>query len=200
LGEFVERLTGIAFTSYVDAHVLKPLGITPSELGYSILNSPDHACGYLKEYSLLNAFKRLLIDRQFIGAYYDGWLEIYPHYLNGAAFGGLVGTARGFVRFLQDQLHPHSVLFSDMTRSQFYARQQTNDGSKVPSSLGWQIETRNGSAYYYKEGGGGGFHCLMRMYPAFEIGTVVMINATRFNVRGLLDTLDPAFLGGHRSK
>jgi CubicO group peptidase (beta-lactamase class C family) len=87
-----------------------------------------------------------------------------------------------------------------MTRSQFYAQQQTNDGSKVPSSLGWQIGTRNGSAYYYKEGGGGGFRCMMRMYPAFEIGTVVMANATRFNVRGLLDTLDPAFLGGHRSK
>jgi len=68
-------------------------------------------------------------------------LEICPHYLDGAAFGGL-----------------------DSTR------------------------------LYYKEGGGGGFHCMMRLYPSSGIGTVVMTNATGFDVRKLLDRTDCAFL------
>jgi D-alanyl-D-alanine carboxypeptidase len=194
LGEFVERLSGISFTSYIGARVLQPLGITPQELGYKILRADDHARGYLEKCSLMNAFKRLLVEREFVGSYCGRWLEIYPHYLDGAAFGGLVGTAGGFAKFLQDQLRPHSLLLSDLTRSQFYAQQKTNDGSAVQTSLGWHLGTLNGASHYYKEGGGGGFHCMMRLYPHTGIGTVVMTNATRFSVRSLLDTVDPTFL------
>lgn len=194
LGEFVERVTGVAFTAYVTERVLQPLGVTPQELGYKILSPPEHARGYLEKYSLMNVFKRMLVDREFIGTYCDRWLEIYPHYLDGAAFGGLVGTTRGFAKFLQDQLRPQSVFFRDSTRSEFYAQQHTNDGSKVQTSLGWHVGSRNGETFYYKEGGGGGFHCMMQLYPNSGVGTVVMTNATGFNVRSLLDTLDCAFL------
>ena len=194
LGEFVERVSGAAFTTYVSSHVLQRLGITPQQLGYTIPAMANHAHGYLEKYSLLNVVKRLLVGREFIGAYHDRWLEICPHYVNGAAFGGLVGTAAGFARFLQDQLQPHSLLFNDLSRSQFYAQQQTNSGASAGTSLGWNIGTLDGVSHYYKEGGGGGFHCMMRLYPAQEIGTVVMTNATCFDVGGLLNTLDRAFL------
>lgn len=96
--------------------MLQPLGVTRQELGYTIPSLTDHACGYLEKYSLMNLFKRMLVGRAFIGAYYDRWLEIYPHYLDGPAFGGLVGTTRGFAKFLQDQLRPQSVLFLNSIR------------------------------------------------------------------------------------
>lgn len=44
----------------------------------------------------MNLAKGFLIDRDLIGEYTGRWLEIRSHYLNGPAFGGLVGTARGF--------------------------------------------------------------------------------------------------------
>lgn len=194
LGEFVQRVTGVAFSAYVAQQVLQPLGVTPPELGFKIPSLPGHARGYLEKYSLMNVFKRMLVGREFIGTYYDRWLELYPHYLDGAAFGGLVGTARGFAKFLQDQLRPQSVLFRDSTRRDFYAQQHTNDGSVVPTSLGWHVGSLNDKRLYYKEGGGGGFHCTMRLYPGSGIGTVVMTNATGFNVRNLLDRTDCAFL------
>jgi len=194
LGEFVQRVTGVAFTAYLARQVLEPLGVTPQELGFTIPSIPGHARGYLEKYSLLNAFKRMLVDREFIGTYYDRWLELYPHYLDGAAFGGLVGTTRGFAKFLQDQLRAQSVLFRDSTRRDFYAQQHTNDGSGVPTSLGWHVGSLNDKRLYYKEGGGGGFHCMMRLYPGSGIGTVVMTNATSFNVRNLLDRTDCEFL------
>jgi D-alanyl-D-alanine carboxypeptidase len=121
-------------------------------------------------------------------------LAIRSHYLNGPAFGGLVGIATGFGKFLQDQLHGGSALLNDTTRQGFYSQQQTARGVPVPMTLGWHIGDLEGTRFFYKEGGGGGFHCMMRLYPRDGVGTVVMTNATGFDVRGLLDTIDPSFL------
>jgi D-alanyl-D-alanine carboxypeptidase len=110
LGPVVERASGRPFTSYVEEQVLAPLGIAPSELGYTIPDPAHHATGYLEKYSFMNLAKRFLIDREFIGAYDGRWLRIESHYPNGPAFGGLVGTARGFGKFLRDQLRDHSAL------------------------------------------------------------------------------------------
>ena len=61
-------------------------------------------------------------------------------------------------------------------------------------TLGWHIGSGNGVSFFYKEGGGGGFHSLMRPYPTSGLATVMMTNATGFDVRRLLDAVDPQFL------
>jgi D-alanyl-D-alanine carboxypeptidase len=146
----------------------------------------------------MNLAKGFLIDRDLIGDYSGRWLEIRSHYLNGPAFDGLVGTASGFGTFLQDQLRARSVLFNDTTRHLFYAPQQTTRGTAVAMTLGWHIGHLNGTRFFYKEGGGGGFHCMMRVYPGDDIGTVVMTNATGLNVRRLLDTIDASFIASRQ--
>jgi hypothetical protein len=85
------------------------------------------------------------------------------------------------------------VLFNDTTRQLFYTPQQTTRGTSVAMTLGWHIGDLNSRRFFYKEGGGGGFRCMMRLYPAHGIGTVVMTNATGFDVRRLLDDIDPQF-------
>lgn len=110
--------------------------------------------------------------------------------MNGAAFGGLVGTVGGFARFLQDQLTPKSILFGEEARQLFYERQRTLAGKPIAMTLGWHVGSRTGEKYFYKEGGGGGFHCMMRLYPTPKIATIVMTNATSFNVSTCLDALD----------
>jgi CubicO group peptidase (beta-lactamase class C family) len=194
LGKVVERATGERFGAYMIDGVLRPLGIEPRDLGYVIVDPAHHATGYLEKYSLMNVVKGLLIDPRLVGDYSGRWLAIRSHYLNGPGFGGLVGTAQGFGRFLQDQLRERSVLFGDDTRRQFYAQQQTTRGRSIPMTLGWHIGHLNGQRFFYKEGGGGGFHCMMRLYPDNRVGTVAMANATGFDVCKLLNTIDPAFL------
>jgi len=186
LGEIIATVSDGSFTSYVDEHVLRPLGIVPAEMGFSIVDPSRHAAGYLEKYSLMNVFKRVLIDAEYIGAYSGRWLRIRDHFVNGRAFGGLVGTARGFGKFLQDQLQDHSRLLSDTGRALFYEQQRTTRGP-IAMTLGWHIGSRRGEPFFYKEGGGGGFHCMMRLYPRPKIGMVVMTNATAFDVSGLLD-------------
>ncbi len=193
LGKVVEHATGKRFTAYVTETILRVLGLEPPDLGYLVVDPAHHATGYLEKYSVMNLVKGLLIDRTLIGDYSGSWLAIRSHYLNGPAFGGLVGTAKGFGMFLQDQLRDRSVLFGDDTRRQFYTQQQTARGIPVPMTLGWHIGDRDGRRFFYKEGGGGGFHCMMRLYPNDGIGTVVMTNATGFNVGNVLNAIDPAF-------
>jgi len=194
LGSVVERASGEPFVSYVNERVLRPLGIASRDLDYVIEDPAVHATGYLEKYSVINLIKRAVIDRALVGAYAGSWLEILPHYLNGPAFGGLVGTARGFGAFLRDQLQPHSRLFDDRTRALFYEPQQTAGGRTIAMTLGWHVGAAGGSPCFYKEGGGGGFHCMMRVYPEARIASVAMANATGLDVRGLLDRVDPSFL------
>lgn len=195
LGTLIERTTGKRFSTHVTDRILRPLGIEPRTLGYEIADPAHHATGYLEKYSVMNAVKGLLIDRRLIGEYSGRWLAIRSHYLNGPAFGGLVGSATGFGVFLQDQLRGRSVLLGDVTRQQFYAQQHTTRGTAVPMTLGWHIGHLNDRRFFFKEGGGGGFHCMMRLYPDDDRGTVVMTNATGFKVSTLLDAIDPVFFG-----
>jgi CubicO group peptidase (beta-lactamase class C family) len=194
LGRVVERVSGRPFPAYVTEHVLRPLGLGPHDLGYVIADPARHAHGYLERYSWLNLIKGWLIDPDLVGGYEGRWLRIRDHYPNGPAFGGLIGTARGFGRFLQDQLRAHSALFDDATRSLFYTQQQTSDGRPVAMTLGWHVGTLGGMRFYYKEGGGGGFHCEMRLYPQAGRATIVMTNATAIDVTRALNRIDPAFL------
>jgi len=196
LGKIVERASGQSFTSYVTAHVIRALGIADDDLCYTVPPNTPHATGYLEKYSLANLLKRWLIDSDLTGGYDGRWLRIESHYPNGPAFGGLVGTARGFGRFLQDQLQPQSMLLGDATRKAFYAQQRTATGRVLPMTLGWHIGERDGSRFFFKEGGGGGFHSLMRVYPMRGIASVVMTNATSFDVAGCLNALDGQMMTG----
>jgi len=190
LGALVEEASGTAFTSFVTDNVLRPIGIGPDELAYVIGDPASHAAGYLEKYSFMNLVKSWLIDRDLIGEYEGRWLRIRDHYLNGPAFGGLVGSAGGFGKFLQDQLRDHSRLFGDRTRALFVEQQRITKGA-VPMTLGWHMGAVPAGSHLFKEGGGGGFHTLMRLYPRQKIGTVLMTNATGVDVKAVLDLLDP---------
>jgi D-alanyl-D-alanine carboxypeptidase len=193
LGRVVERASGMPFPAAVATLVLTPLGIAPEELGYVIPDPARHAHGYLEKYSMMNLAKGLLIDRQLIGDYEGRWLRIEPHYPNGPSFGGLVGTARGVGKFLRDQLRPQSVLLDQAASVLFTEQQRTTSGTLVPMTLGWHLGDLAGRRFYFKEGGGGGFHCEMRVYPQRGLASVAMSNATGFDVRACLNTLDPGF-------
>ncbi|HXK09359.1 MAG TPA: serine hydrolase domain-containing protein [Vicinamibacteria bacterium] len=194
LGRVVEQASGEPFTTYVESHVLRPLGATPSELSYAIPDPALHAAGYLARYSFMNLAKGFLIDRDLVGEYDGRWLSIRSHYVNGPAFGGLVGSARGFGRFLQDQLASRSRLVGEGVRGLLYEPQRVARGTAVPMTLGWHVGDLGGIRFFYKEGGGGGFHSLMRLYPEPGLATVVMANATAFDVRKALDATDARFV------
>lgn len=194
LGKVVEQVSGQSYPAYIRGNILQPLRLSAQEMGFVIPDESRHANGYLKKYSLMNLVKGFVIDRKFIGGYEGYWLRLNSHYLNGPAFGGLIGTARGFSRFLQDQLRTESVLFGLETKRLLETRQADGAGRPIPMTPGWHVGETHGVAYFFKEGGGGGFHCEMRIYPTRGIATVVLANSTEFSSTGFLNHVDRTFL------
>ena len=194
LGKVIEQITGQSYSAYLEAAVLQPLELSAKEMGFVIPDASHHANGYLKKYGLMNLVKGFLVDRKFVGGYEGHWLRLNSHYLNGPAVGGLIGTARGFSRFLQDQLRAESVLFSPQTKHQLESRQTDSAGRTIPMTLGWHIGETNGKAFFFKEGGGAGFHSEMRLYPTRGVASVVMANSTEFGSTGFLNRFDCTFL------
>jgi len=200
LGKLVERVSGERFASYVTTHTLRPLGATPQELGYVIVDQANQASGYLEKYSFMNLFKTFLIDRAYFGDYEGRWLRIKSHYLNGPAFGGLIGNIQGFGKFLMDQLQPHSVVLNDTARAWLYTQQRTKFGNLIPMTLGWHMGEIDGGTFFYKEGGGGGFRSMMRVYPKQAFATIIMTNATGVGVRRCLDVMDRTLQRGNNPR
>lgn len=189
LGKVIEHVTQQTFAQYVTANLLRPLQLSHEEIGFTIPCAPGHAAGYVRRFSGLHLLGRLLTGRELWDEAEGAWVRLHPHMVNGPAFGGLVGTARAFSRFLQDQLRPQSVLLGCGMRALLEAPQSTADGRSIPMTLGWHRREVRGEPVLFKEGGGGGFHCEMRLYPGRQLGAVVMTNSTGSNTRQLLDEL-----------
>jgi CubicO group peptidase (beta-lactamase class C family) len=193
LGYLIEKASGTSYEDYVRQNIFQRLNIAANEIDFVIPSRQNHSKGYLPKWSFLNLFKSFVIDSKFVGEYEDGWLHIKDHYLNGPAFGGIVGSARAVGVFLQDQLKDSSRLFTVQTRNLFFQQQKNNDGEPINMTLGWHIGTMDNVRYFFKEGGGGGFHSEMRIYPALGIATVVIANNTSFDAKGFLNTVDKEF-------
>jgi CubicO group peptidase (beta-lactamase class C family) len=194
LGKVLEQVTGQAYPAYVRANIFQPLGLAPQEMDFVIPDPSRHANGYLAKYSLLNLLKGFIVDRKFLGGYEGRWLRLKAHYLNGPAFGGLIGTALGFSRFLQDQLRSESVLFGFEAKRLLATQQMDGAGRPIRMTTGWHMGDTHGAGYFFKEGGGGGFHCEMRIYPTRGLASVVLANSTGFNSTGLLNRVDRVLL------
>jgi CubicO group peptidase (beta-lactamase class C family) len=174
----------------VRTHILEPLGLSGREMGFVVPDPARHAQGYLARYSLMNLVKGLVIDRAYIGEYTGRWLRLQDHYLDGAAYGGLVGTARAFACFLRDQLQLRSVLLDADSKRLLETPRFADTGRAIPMTLGWHVGRAAATDYLFKEGGGGGFHGEMRLYPARQIASVVLANSTTFDSTRFLDHVD----------
>ncbi len=104
---------------YLRTNVIELLGLSQQEMDFTIHDPARHANGYLAKFSLTNLLKGFVTNNKFWGGYEGNWLRLRSHYLNGPSFGGLVGMARSFACFLQDQLRTESVLLRLETKQLF---------------------------------------------------------------------------------
>jgi CubicO group peptidase (beta-lactamase class C family) len=117
--------------------------------------------------------------------------------MNGPAYGGLFGTARGLARFAQDQLRPRSALFGDATRELFMSEQFTRGGKTTPTTLGWHAGRLAGVRYYGKPGGGPGYRSNVRIYPDKGVGSAWMANeitGSEGPITALTDAMDESWV------
>lgn len=196
LGLLIEKAAGKSYTSFIREEVFQPLGITEEEMNFVIPDPAQHARGYLARYSVFNLILAQGI-KHYTQSWHGRWKTLDENwYFNFPAQGGIIGTAKGFAKFLHDQLQPESRLFSRELKEQFYTVQseRTPAGSWANGvTLGWFLKQQDQTRHFYHQGGGFGFVSEMRMYPDQGLASILMINRTCFAHKSLLNRIDPLF-------
>lgn len=194
VGEVIQAASSQDYDGFIRDNVLLPLGIEHT----SFLADPGlvWATPYQRR-GVQNAALPLLVPRKILGQNQGRFRALENFYVDGSAYGGLVGPATEAARFLQAHLRDGELdgtrlLSSESARSM---RTITTRGKGIEVGLGWFRRGRNPDRDYVEHlGGGAGFWNCMRLYPKRGIGAVAMGNATKYDHEAVITkALDVAF-------
>ena len=198
LGELIEKVSGQPYVEYVQRQLLRPLRLRDGEsLAFDIPRPQVHARGTLQRLGLLNLVLGFFIDRNHLVEGNVGrWVQFRSLNVNGDAYGGLIGNAQGFARYLQAVLSGEDIL-SPTTRAMLFTAASAPGPAR---SLGWFMGRLDDELWFAHAGGGAGYYCEVRVYPRVGRASVVMLNRTGVRDAHILDRLDRPFLArSHRA-
>jgi CubicO group peptidase (beta-lactamase class C family) len=192
LGRLIEKVSGLSYEEFVRHNILNRLGIEQGELDFTIADTDQHAKGYHKKFSFSNVVLGFLVDKsKFMEPRAEGrWKVFKDNYVNAASYGGLIGTPRTLVKYIQELLKPNCILISDEYKKLLFAENYTNNKRATGMCLSWFSGQLNGHRYFAHAGGGGGYYCEIRIYPDKGVGSVLMFNRTGMKDERFLDKLD----------
>ena len=194
LGQVIEKVTGLSYQQYVTEQILSGLGLAPGEIGFAVADPAHHARGYHRRWSFSNLLLGFLLDKsKFMGPAEGPWRVFRTNYVNGSAYGGLVGTPRAFARYAQLLSAPENPLLSPEMTRQLFTENHTTDGRPTGMCLSWFTGTLSGKRFVAHAGGGGGYYCEIRIYPEDGYCSVMMSNRTGIRDERLLSGVDGAF-------
>jgi D-alanyl-D-alanine carboxypeptidase len=190
LGQVIEKVSGLTYEEYVTRNIIAPLGIAPADLSFELVGSVQ-ASGYHKRWSMTYPLLGFLMDREraFEGRE-DGWQKFRPYYMNGPAYGGLIGTADGFARYVQALLDTSSTILSLASRQALFTENLLAGGKRSGMALSWFIGAVDDQPFFDHAGGGGGYYAELRLYPGLKRGSVLLMNRTGMTNSRILDVVD----------
>ncbi len=181
VGRAIAHAAGAPFESVINEEILRPLAMTAT--GFVFPAGIEAATGYHPRTSPM----RWLLPRWVVGSATGRWLSFRPFLVDGAPYGGLVGTVEDAARFLHMHVRDGELDGSRMISADRAAQMRsiTARGRRFDLGLGWFTPTSQRSAdppFVEHLGGGAGFYNVMRLYPSRQTGVVVMGNATKYDV------------------
>lgn len=195
LGQLIEKVTGKSYEAYVSEYIIEKLPIQGEYLRFSIANYEHQAKGYHKIASFSNFILGFFINKsKFMGEKEDKWRPFKTYYVNGAPYGGLIGTPLAFATYLKELLKDKSDLISRKYKALLFQENQNIKGKNTGMCLGWFTGELNGVKYFTHAGGGGGYYCEIRIYPQIKLGSVIFFNRTGMSDERFLDKIDTFFL------
>lgn len=194
LGELIERISGKSYETYISENILERLFLDSKDLSFSIADVDHHAIGYHKRWSFSNLILGFFLDKsRFMQKTAGKWNSFKPYYVNGAAYGGLIGKPIAFVKYIQELLKNDSLLISVASKRLLFQENKNNKQENTGMCLSWFTGRLHGKTYFAHAGGGGGYYCEIRIYPDEDLGSVIFFNRTGMNDERYLDKLDGAY-------
>ncbi len=196
LGMIIEKVSGEKYEEYIRRNILQKLDIPRKHLDFIIHDDSLYATGYQNKYQLIQLTYGILGDRdKFMRSSIGKWIPFNNFYLNGNAYGGLIGTARGLTVWGQHLLSRDSTLLSSRMKELYFTPVRLNNGKKTNQCLSWFERETNYTRYYAHPGGAPGYASEIRLYPEHNIGSVYLMNRTfKINHTKLLSDLNKHFI------
>ena len=179
LGQVITAAARMPFEAYVEQSVLRPVGM--DHTGFTYPAAADRATGYVKAPRVADPVLRRLLPHGVAGNRHGPYLALNPFYVDGPAYGGLVGDVMDAGRFLRmhlgdGEIDGHRVLDPRTARSM---RSIAHPGKPFNHGTGWfRRPTKSPGSWVEHYGTGAGFWNLMRLYPDRGLGVVIMTNST----------------------
>lgn len=194
LGQIIASTANQSYEDYVRRRVLAPLGMSRTDFILAGEMSQLAATAYHKRWSWMTPLLRLLLPRGAFGERTDGFIALNRFYLDGAAYGGLIGSAEDAAVFLRAHLNGGAVEGQRILSPESVALMQTiaAHGRHLAVGLGWlrRSGTRNSDSFLEHPGGGGGYFSVMRLYPCSSVGIVMMGNSTSYDHEAILGEIE----------
>jgi CubicO group peptidase (beta-lactamase class C family) len=178
LGLLIQEVSGVPFERYVSENILAPLEMHTT----GFLHTPSTAAGHTVRLSPIGLVEPFLVEKWARYKTTDGYAELKPFLVDGAPYGGLVGTAEDMVNFglafLGDKRFP--LVLEASRVQQAVNAQQNSVGKPIPMGLGWHLDEVDGVPYAYHLGGGAGYKSELRIYPTLGYAVAVAANESSF--------------------
>jgi CubicO group peptidase (beta-lactamase class C family) len=192
-GQVIARASGQPFEQYVRQTVLEPAGM--ARTGFAYQPDAEAATGYLRAPRALDPVLRRLVPAGVAGPRHGRHLSLNRFYVDGPAFGGLVGDVLDAGRFLRLHLGDGRLDGRRVLRpATAQAMRRHRPGRPFDHGLGWFRRPTTGVGDWVEHfGAGAGFWNVMRLYPQRGLGMVVMANSTtRYDFEPLFTVLASA--------
>jgi CubicO group peptidase (beta-lactamase class C family) len=179
VGEVIRATAGKPFVQHVGDSVLEPAAMLRT--GYAYQPDAEAAIGYVRAPRLAGPALRALLPSGIVGHRDGPYFALNPFYVDGPAYGGLVGDVLDVGRFLRLHLNDgvldgRRVLSAASTRDM---RRLDQPGKPFDHGIGWFRRPTPGRGDWVEHfGAGAGFWNVMRLYPERGIGIVIMSNNT----------------------
>jgi len=195
LGEVIQAVSGVPYVEYVREQLLEPLGMTTTDFVYRPDMTPRAATGYHPRSNIATPLLRLITPHGIFDHRVGKFWALSRFCVQGAPYGGLIGTVSDAARFLDLHLDPgaHPGVLSEQGVKAM--QQTTARGRKLDVGLGWfhrHSDPPDSANYWEHLGGGGGFFNTMRIYPGLKLGLIGMGNVTNWDHLRLLGAASQA--------
>jgi len=194
LGLLIAETSGQSYKDYVVTKILKPLEMHHTNFSYTAEMLEKAATGYQKRFSAMSLLLPLMrIPKGIVGGRVGAYRMFNQFYLDGSAYGGLIGPVKDAVRLIQVHINGGRVDGVQVLSEKSVQLMQriSSKGDKLNSGFGWNRWHSNveDAQYVQQIGGGAGFFNIMRIYPEESSGIVVMGNSTNYDIEQIISAV-----------